>query len=201
MVSGESSMPLQRPTTRAARHSAIQDVLAQHIITSQQQLADVLASQNIEVTQATLSRDLDEMHATKIRIADGSVCYTVPGLQHEVALNTRISQETAQDHEDGMQNWTAMSKFEQQMSRVLSGLVTSVASAQNLVVVHTPSGAAQYVASVLDRQPIDGILGTIAGDDTVMAITSDNDTAIQRASWLLNLASGGDGPHTKGENG
>jgi transcriptional regulator of arginine metabolism len=190
MVSGESSMPLQRPTTRAARHSAIQDVLAQHIITSQQQLADVLASQGIEVTQATLSRDLDEMHATKI-----------PGLQHEVALNTRISQETAQDHEDGMQNWTAMSKFEQQMSRVLSGLVTSVASAQNLVVVHTPSGAAQYVASVLDRQPIDGILGTIAGDDTVMAITSDNDTAIQRASWLLNLASGGDGPHTKGENG
>lgn len=200
-MSTESSMPLQRPSTRAARHSAIHEVLAQHIITSQQQLAEVLASQHIEVTQATLSRDLDEMHATKVRTADGGICYTVPSLQHESALNGRIPAESVHEYENSALSWSNMTKFEQQMSRVLSGLVTSVASAQNLVVVHTPSGAAQYVASVLDRQPIDGILGTIAGDDTVMAIASDNDTAIQRASWLLNLASGGDSSHPKGENG
>ena len=75
------------------------------------------------------------------------------------------------------------------MSRVLSGLVTSVAAARNLIVIHTPSGAAQYVASVIDKQSIAGLLGTIAGDDTVMAICKDGDTAVARADWLLALAS------------
>ncbi|MDU8952153.1 MAG: arginine repressor, partial [Bifidobacterium sp.] len=82
-------------------------------------------------------------------------------------------------------------KTEQQMNRVLSGLVTSVAAARNLVVVHTPSGAAQYVASVIDKQPIDGVLGTIAGDDTVMVICADDDYAKQRAQWLLDVVSKG----------
>ena len=77
------------------------------------------------------------------------------------------------------------------MSRVLNGLVTSVAAARNLVVVHTPSGAAQYVASVIDRQPIEGVLGTIAGDDTVMVICTNDDTAVSRSDWLLSLASKG----------
>ena len=81
------------------------------------------------------------------------------------------------------------SKAEQQISRVLSGLVTSVASAKNLVVIHTPSGAAQYVASVIDKQPIDGVLGTIAGDDTVMVICAEDDIAFERSQWLLTLAS------------
>ena len=77
------------------------------------------------------------------------------------------------------------------MNRVLSGLVTSVAAARNLVVVHTPSGAAQYVASVVDKQPIDGVLGTIAGDDTVMVICADDDYSKQRAQWLLDVVSKG----------
>ena len=76
-------------------------------------------------------------------------------------------------------------------NRVLSGLVTSVAAARNLVVVHTPSGAAQYVASVIDKQPIDGVLGTIAGADTVMVICADDDYAKQRAQWLLDVVSKG----------
>lgn len=189
-MSAEDQMPLQRPTTRTARQSAIQEVLSQYVITSQQQLAAVLASQHIEVTQATLSRDLDEMHAMKVRNADGGISYTVPGLQDGPALGA------LPESEESVPLRAEMSKVEQHMSRVLSGLVTSVASAQNLVIVHTPSGAAQYVASVLDRQPIPGILGTIAGDDTVMAITSDSDTAVQKASWLLALASGGESPRS-----
>ena len=75
------------------------------------------------------------------------------------------------------------------MSRVLNGLVSSVAAAGNLVVVHTPSGAAQYVASVIDKQSIEGVLGTIAGDDTVMVICTNDDTAVFRSDWLLSLAS------------
>ena len=146
----ETGPSLQRPATRAARLSAIEQALATHIITSQSQLSKILIDEGIAVTQATLSRDLDEMHAVKTRLKDGTVA---------------------------------------QMSRVLNGLVTSVAAAGNLVVVHTPSGAAQYVASVIDKQPIEGVLGTIAGDDTVMVICTNDDTAASRSDWLLSLAS------------
>lgn len=165
---------LQRPATRAARLSAIEQALLTRIVTSQSQLSQILADQGIEVTQATLSRDLDEIHATKTRLADGTVAYAL-GKQPEEAASAANPD----------------AKTEQQMNRVLSGLVTSVAAARNLVVVHTPSGAAQYVASVVDKQPIDGVLGTIAGDDTVMVICADDDYAKQRAQWLLDVVSKG----------
>lgn len=148
----ESTPPVQRPATRAARLSAIEQVLLKHIVTSQSQLSDLLSQEGIEVTQATLSRDLDEINAMKTRLSNGSIAYTIG-------------------------------------DRPLSGLVTSVASAKNLVVIHTPSGAAQYVASVIDKQPIDGVLGTIAGDDTVMVICAEDDIAFERSQWLLTLAS------------
>ena len=165
----ETGPSLQRPATRAARLSAIEQALATHIITSQSQLSKILIDEGIAVTQATLSRDLDEIHATKTRLADGTVAYAL-GRQPE---------ESASANPDA--------KTEQQMNRVLSGLVTSVAAARNLVVVHTPSGAAQYVASVIDKQPIDGVLGTIAGDDTVMCVARDNEQAQNVAERLKGI--------------
>ncbi len=167
-----SSSPMQRPATRAARLSAIEETLAGSVITSQSQLASVLAAQGIEVTQATLSRDLDEMNATKTRLDDGTVAYVLA------------------EHRPGEGVAARARRIELRMSRVISGLVTSVATARNLVVVHTPSGAAQYVASVIDRQSIEGILGTIAGDDTVMMVCSGDEVATDRAQWLLDIASG-----------
>lgn len=167
-----SSSPMQRPATRAARLSAIEETLAGSVITSQSQLASVLAAQGIEVTQATLSRDLDEMNATKTRLDDGTVAYVLA------------------EHRPGEGVAARARRIELRMSHVISGLVTSVATARNLVVVHTPSGAAQYVASVIDRQSIEGILGTIAGDDTVMMVCSGDEVATDRAQWLLDIASG-----------
>ena len=170
--SGMSGEPaVRRPATRTARLSAIEQVLATYLVTSQSQLSGILAEQGIEVTQATLSRDLDEVHAVKTRLKDGTMAYTVAGLEPEPAAG-------AGEGRPG-----------QQLSRVLSDLVTSVAAAQNQVVVRTPSGAAQYVAMVLDKQTIDGILGTIAGDDTVLIICTDGKTAKERCHWLLELAS------------
>lgn len=163
----------QRPATRAARLSVIEEILLSHIVTSQSQLSQMLAKQGIEVTQATLSRDLDEVNATKTRLKDGTVAYVIG------------------DEPDGAGDALPGQKTEQQMSRVLSGLVTSVAVAHTFVVVQTPAGAAQYVASVIDKQPIEGILGTIAGDDTVLVICTENDVASMRAGWLLDLASKG----------
>ncbi|NEG90080.1 arginine repressor [Bifidobacterium aerophilum] len=166
----ESNQPLQRPASRAARLSVIEEILLSHVITSQSQLSGILSDEGIDVTQATLSRDLDEINAMKTRLKDGTIAYTVG--DHAVHQAAGIGE-----------------KAEQQMAKVLGGLVTSVAAAKNLIVVHTPSGAAQYVASVVDKQPIDGVLGTIAGDDTVMVICSDDDIAAARAQWLLSVAS------------
>ena len=170
MVEEEAS-GLQRPSTRAARLSVIEHMLLTHIVTSQSQLSSMLAGEGIEVTQATLSRDLDEMNATKTRLKDGTIAYSVG------------------DEPQGDVPGTSLERMEQQMSKVLSGLVISVASARNLVVVHTPSGAAQYVASVIDRQPLEQILGTIAGDDTVLLICAKDDVASHTAQWLLDVAS------------
>lgn len=170
----DNTPSLHRPATRAARLSAIEQALLSHVVTSQSQLSQILANQGIEVTQATLSRDLDEMNASKTRLADGTVAYTI---------GNSVAHPAEESHASGE------GRAEQMMSRVLSGLVTSVAAARNLVVVHTPSGAAQYVASVIDKQPIEDVLGTIAGDDTVMMITVDDDAAASRARWLLAIAS------------
>jgi transcriptional regulator of arginine metabolism len=145
--------------------------LLNHIITSQSQLSGVLAQDGIEVTQATLSRDLDELNATKTRLNDGTVAYS---------LGAQPADENSPK---------AMERIEQQLERVLYGLVVSVADARNLVVIHTPSGAAQYVASVIDRQPLEGILGTIAGDDTVMGICATDKLAREYGNWLLEVAS------------
>ena len=172
MADNGPSTPLQRPSSRAARHSAIEDALARYVITSQQQLSDVLAREGIEATQATLSRDLDEIHATKVRRPDGTTAYATPSMLEAAA--------------QGMVDET---RAGQQIGRILNGLITSVAAARNLIVVHTPSGVAQYVASVIDRQPIRGVLGTIAGDDTVMVIAQSDEVARKRADWLLAVAS------------
>ena len=69
----ESTPPVQRPATRAARLSAIEQVLLKHIVTSQSQLSALLSQEGIEVTQATLSRDLDEINAMKTRLSNGSI--------------------------------------------------------------------------------------------------------------------------------
>lgn len=168
----EPAHSLQRPTSRAARLNAIEQALEEHVVTSQSQLSEILAEQGIEVTQATLSRDLDEMNATKMRLSDGALAYVVDEHAH--------AEPDARDSD---------ARAQQQMAKVLSGLVTSVAAARNLVVVHTSSGAAQYVASVIDKHAVHGILGTIAGDDTVMVICVDEPTAERRSEWLLSIAS------------
>ena len=160
----------QRPATKAARLNAIEQALLSEVITSQSQLAKVLARHGFEVTQATLSRDLDERNAVKIRLTDGRIAYVLG---------------------DGTGNRHAMDtvRIDQQVARTLAGLVTEVGHANNIVVIHTPSGAAQYVASVIDRQPLKGILGSVAGDDTVIMVCVSNEEAKDRADWMLTVAS------------
>lgn len=177
-MSDKPAPNVKRPMTKAARLSVIEDVLLNHIVTSQQQLLGMLAQQGLDVTQSTLSRDLDELHAVKTRKADGSVAYEMPLPAH---ANTTGAQAVEPMPAASMRD-------EQQLSKTLTGLVISVAAAGNIVVLRTPSGAAQYLGSVLDRASLDSVLGTIAGDDTVMIVTSDAPSAQRTAQRLLALA-------------
>lgn len=172
-----------RPTSKVARLDAIRQALARTRVNSQQQLADILEEQQIDVTQATLSRDLDDLHATKLRYPDGTMAYWIPDATDQSALEAGVPVGI----DAGSENKTDL-----YLSKVLTGLITSVVQAKNLLVVRTPAGAAQYAASALDRQPLEGILGTIAGDDTVLIIAADDASAKSRADWLLSITSGED---------
>ncbi|TDD65139.1 arginine repressor [Jiangella aurantiaca] len=164
---------MTQPATRAARHGRIAEILAQTPVRSQTELAERLAENGIEVTQGTLSRDLDELGAMKIRNADGWLVYALPG-------------------EGGDSRPLAASKsaVDARLIRVCEEILISARSSANLVVLRTPPGAAQYLASAIDHAVRADILGTIAGDDTVLVISTDPEGGADVAAWFLALAEG-----------
>ncbi|WP_109473627.1 arginine repressor [Ornithinimicrobium cavernae] len=157
------------PTTRAARHQRIVDVLDRHSIASQSDLLEFLARDGISVTQATLSRDLLELGAVKVRQGRGQV-YAVPAQGGDQALRPASA-------EDGTR-----------LARLCEELLVSARATGNQVVLRTPPGAAQYLASAIDRSDNPDVLGTIAGDDTILVITLGQDGGEQVAARFLALA-------------
>ncbi|MFJ4847871.1 MULTISPECIES: arginine repressor [unclassified Streptomyces] len=163
------------PQTRMARHRRIVDILNRQPVRSQSQLAKLLADDGLTVTQATLSRDLDELGAVKIRTNNGELIYAVPS---EGGFRTP-------------QAPLGESVKEERMRRLAGELLISAEASANLVVVRTPPGAAQFFASAIDQAEVWDILGTIAGDDTVMLISRDPSGGQAVADHLLRLAGGG----------
>lgn len=134
------------PQTRTARHRRIVDILNRQPVRSQSQLAKLLADDGLSVTQATLSRDLDELNAVKIRNNDGDLIYAVPS---EGGFRTpRVP--------------LGESAKEERMRRLSAELLISAEASANLVVLRTPPGAAQFLASAIDQAELHDILGTIA---------------------------------------
>jgi transcriptional regulator of arginine metabolism len=162
------------PQTRTARHRRIVDILGRQPVRSQSQLARLLADDGLSVTQATLSRDLDELGAVKIRTNDGELIYAVPS---EGGYRTP-------------QAPLGESVKEERMQRLAAELLISAEASANLVVVRTPPGAAQFFASSIDQAEVYDILGTIAGDDTVVLISRDPSGGQLLADHLLRLAQG-----------
>src|SRR4051794_21907030 len=166
------------PMTKGARQQRIVDLLAKHQVRSQTELADLLADAGLVVTQATLSRDLVELDAVKVRVASGALVYAVPAEGGD--RTPRAGAESAAS--------------ESRLARLLSELLSSADASANLALLRTPPGAAQFLASAFDRAGLDDILGTIAGDDTVLVISRRPDGGPALVERFLALANGTAGP-------
>ena len=148
------------PVTRAGRHARIVDLIRQKAIRSQTELAELLAADGVQVTQATLSRDLEELRAVKVGGA-----YLIP--------------------EDGTRPLREVEDAPARLLRLLRELLTGVDASGNIAVLRTPPGAAQFLASALDRAGLPDIVGTIAGDDTIMVITTGATASRKVAARLM----------------
>lgn len=154
----------EKRLSKTQRQHRVARLLEAHVVTSQTQLVELLAADGVTATQATVSRDLDEMGAVKVRVAGGDSAYAIPELP--------AAQSAPVDH----------------LRRVLGEWVVEVASSQNLVVLRTPPGSAHVVGSALDRSSMPGLLGTVAGDDTVLCIAAESAGGARLATDLRDLA-------------
>jgi transcriptional regulator of arginine metabolism len=135
--------------TKNQRQHRITKLLESRPVTNQAQLVALLSDQGIEATQTTVSRDLDDLGAVKVRLPGGETAYALPELPTQ--------QIAPEDH----------------LRRVLGEWVVEVAHSGNLVVLRTPPGSAHVVGSALDRSGLGGVVGTVAGDDTVLVVVDE----------------------------
>jgi transcriptional regulator of arginine metabolism len=153
-----------RTLAKPQRQHRVARLLADNSVTSQSQLVELLAADGITATQATVSRDLEDLGAIKVRVPGGETVYAIPELPAE--------QRAPVDH----------------LRRVFSEWVVEVGHSANLVVVRTPPGSAHVVGSALDRSGLAGVLGTVAGDDTVIVVVVEQVGGADMATRLAEMA-------------
>ena len=166
---------LRAPLTKAARQARIADLIASTDVRSQTELADLLAAEGVEVTQATLSRDLDEIGAVKVRPRDGG-----PGVY--VFLDRSALEERRPTVEE------ISGLVHPRLVRVLGELLVGTDASGNLAVLRTPPGGAHFLASAIDRGALPEVVGTVAGDDTVLVVARAADGGGALADMLRVLA-------------
>jgi transcriptional regulator of arginine metabolism len=159
------------PQTRAGRRQLILDILGRQSVRSQGELLKILSRDGFAVAQATLSRDLDELGAVKVREGK-TLVYAVPGQGGD--RTARVA--------------PGLEEVSSRLRRQCEELLVTARISANFVVVRTPPGAANYLASAIDHADETGILGTIAGDDTIMIITGGARQSRALANRLLALA-------------
>ena len=143
---------------KAKRQEKIIEIIEQYNIETQDELAERLAEAGFPTTQATISRDIRELKLTKLAYPGGKQKY--------IALKNR------EFHVD------------KKYKRVLVDAINSMETAQNILVIKTVTGMAMACATAIDALHIDGVVGTIAGDDTIMCIAKDNDYAVSAMEYL-----------------
>ena len=174
-------MMVTRPGTKASRQAWVAATLADRPVRSQEELARLLAHRGMPVTQATLSRDLEEIGAVRVRAPDGSLVYALP--EEPGGPGSRPGGVGG-----GLGGGSEPDPSPSRLTRTASELLISAEASANMVVLRTPAGAAQFLASVLDHAAWPSILGTIAGDDTVLVISRDPAGGDALAAQLLALA-------------
>jgi transcriptional regulator of arginine metabolism len=146
------------------RQHRIARLLEEQAVSSQSQLVELLASDGVVATQATVSRDLEELGALKVRIPGGTMAYAIPEHAKDRAA--------PDDH----------------LRRVMGEFVVEVAHSGNLVVVRTPPGSAHVIGSALDRAGLPDVLGNVAGDDTLVLVCAEAVGGAKVAGELAALA-------------
>lgn len=142
---------MTQPVSRTARQARILELLEQTRVSSQVQLSELLLDEGIDITQATLSRDLDELGAKKVRPRAGGRAYYTVGAEADSLDATH-------------------SGPREKLRRMIEELVVSVDHSGQMTVLRTPPGAAQYLASYIDRVGLEQVVGCIAGDDTIFVL-------------------------------
>jgi len=151
-------------SSKVQRQQTISKLVMKHAVTNQPQLVDLLAAEGIAATQATVSRDLEDLGAVKVRVPGGETVYAIPEFE------------------------PARLAPEDQLRRVLGEWVAEVKRSGNLVILRTPPGCAHVVASALDRSGMDGLLGTVAGDDTLLCVAEESMGGEVLAARLRDVA-------------
>jgi transcriptional regulator of arginine metabolism len=151
-------------TTKHQRQHRITKLLETRAVGSQTHLVELLSGEGIEATQTTVSRDLEELGALKVRLPGGETAYALPELPSQ--------QVAPEDH----------------LRRVLGEWVVEADHSGNLVVLRTPPGSAHVVGSALDRSGFPGVIGTVAGDDTVLVVAAETAGGAAVADRLIAVA-------------
>jgi transcriptional regulator of arginine metabolism len=149
---------------KAQRQHLVTRIIGSTHVHNQGQLVELLAAEGVSATQATVSRDLEDLGAIKVRVPGGESAYAIPDLPAQ--------QVAPEDH----------------LRRVFGDWVVEVGHSQNLVVLRTPPGSAHVVGSALDRAGMAGVLGTVAGDDTLIVVVADDVGGEEMADRLSDLA-------------
>jgi transcriptional regulator of arginine metabolism len=149
---------------KAARQRALAALLRTRQVSSQAVVLEHLRAQGFDATQATISRDLDDLGAVKVRGPDGRLVYGLPEPDNGLGA----------DHDE--------------VRRMLGASLLAIVPSGNLVVLRTPPGHAGALASTLDRAGVAGVAGTVAGDDTVLVVCTERTPGRVMARQLASLA-------------
>ena len=163
------------PITKAARQATIAQIITKFSIHSQKELSHELAQRGVRVTQATLSRDLMELRASKERSAGGRHIYVIP----EAGAPGQSRREDGTNIDE---------RVTLRLSRWAIDMLVSVEYVESDVVMRTLPGGAQLLASAIDDAMLPGVLGCVAGDDTILVITSGVQAAAELSARFVSLS-------------
>ncbi len=137
---------------KSRRHRRIMEIITNQRVATQEELCDALRSNGFDITQATVSRDIRELHLAKIPDGDG-YRYVMPDM-------------------------TAGNRDQERLHRIMQASVIKMDYSENIIVIKTLPGGAQGVASGIDSSEIDSILGTVAGDDTIFIVVKPKEAVV-----------------------